>query len=200
MKKVSILPVLIIFVLVIFGTSCKKDKDEVPAPSSYLIEYDGNTYSFLNGVIWDFPKGTYRPDHYTYAYFLPNPSVYSNRGNYAIPANDPPITLSFFLSTPDSEFFREETYEFVAEFNDWLDEDLYEAYLSNINGKYMLSDVLVGFDENGDGIILSDELNEVTDGTIKVTSDYLEFDLRLTNGKTVTGKSNPTFSKTPPTD
>lgn len=195
MKKHLLFLIFLLFTSVFEG--CKSDKEEDPVPPSYFIEYDGGKYSFLEGVVWDFPEGGYTPAHYTHGYFLPRIPDYASASALLIPAQDPPIIISFFLSTPDSDTFKEGTYEFVPRFTDWLDEELYQEYLSSIKGKYMLSEVEVGFDANGDNIIEMDEQLRIDKGTIRVTRDFLEFDLTLTNGKTIKGRSNPVFTEKP---
>ncbi|WP_073098006.1 hypothetical protein [Cyclobacterium lianum] len=195
MKRLPILLPLILFTVVF--QACKQDEDMVPQ-NSFTIFYDGVPYTFTNGVIWDYGTEIYRPRHFSHAYLIPNENVFSQRNNYNIPAGDPPLTLSFFLSTPDSDIFKSGTYEFVGEFRDWGSTEAYEAYLSDIEDKYFISDVVVGFDDNGDALIEAEEKHGITSGQVIVTEDYLEFDLSLTNGSKVTGQVSPRFAKSFP--
>ncbi len=195
MKKIQLLRFLIL-VMVIFN-ACKEDEDLAPQ-TSFKISYDGIPYLFTEGVIWDYGTEVYRPNHFSHAYLIPNKNVFNKGANYTITANDHPLTLAFFLSTPDSETFKHGTYEFVEEFTDWGNDEIYEAYLSDIQGKYFISDVVVGFDVYGDNIIDGEEKFGITSGHVKVTREFLEFNLTLTNGSKVTGQANPQFKKSSP--
>ncbi len=190
MKKAPLLLYFILLMLVFHA--CKKDEDLAPE-TSLRISYDGIPYEFTEGVILDYGTEIYRPNHFSHAYLIPNRNVFNRGSNYTIPTDDPPLTLAFFLSTPNSETFKPGTYEFIEEFTDWGSPESYEAYLSRIQGKYMISDVVVGFDENGDNIIDGEEKHGITSGHVIVTEEFLEFDLTLTNGSKVTGKANPRF-------
>jgi hypothetical protein len=115
MKKVHLLRFLIL-VMVIFN-ACKEDED-LASQTSFKISYGGISYFFSKGVIWDYGTRVYKPSHFSHAYLIPNKNVFNKGANYTIPANDHPLTLAFFLRTPDSETFMHGTYEIVNDFTE----------------------------------------------------------------------------------
>ena len=188
---------LYLFLSTLMISACKKDKDEDPAV--FQIEYEGVFYTLNRGVIWQYAPDLHLEDHVTHGYFLPDDAVFRTN-SYTVPEGDPPIVLQFFLNTPDSETFKEGTYEFVGE--DFHYDMPYAEWREKNNaltkGKYTISFAKIGFDENGDGRIQEDEFHTLTSGTIRALDEYLEFDLTLTNGNSVRGRSNASYEMTFP--
>ena len=131
---------------------------------------------------------------------LPNADVLYP--NYTIPEGDPPLTLKFFLSSPNSTSLKEGDYAFIMEdyvFNSGMDyTKWHEEWFSAVNGKSVMSDVQIGFDENSDGTIEPGEVHRLTGGKINFSGNQMEFDLTLTNGKKLRGRSAASYTKTYP--
>jgi hypothetical protein len=137
-------------------------------------------------------NNTHRVNHF---YFANGNIDYNNTTKNVEEINGSFAVFSELASAGAAEF-NTGTFNYVDASNDnSLNDTQLEAKYKN---KSVFSDVEVYIDTNGNGL-LGDEIPvEANGGTIKVSgsnNNYtLEFDLTLTNGKTLKGKTASSFS------
>ena len=195
MKIVHLFPVLLLAALV--SVSCNKDKEEKepePDPNDYTIKYDGKSFTITAGREWRYQTNRY-PTHNTFAYFMGNGTAFIQSGNYDLGPNDPPITLFYYLSLPASSGYMQGIFEYYNLPDNWYTTGL----PASVHTKQIMTDAVVGYDENGDRKITPDEVIRVTGGTINYNGGESLYDLTLANGKTVKGRIKATVgSQLPP--
>ncbi len=187
-----------------FAASCDKDKDDVvPTPDNTEkgnTEYDGEKYNVKNGYYIDGGGlGLFGGENTHYLDFLfmtDGTPTFDNGGEITQLEDGKIVILAPMFSAGGSEFkggtFHYSDLERDEELGD-------EAFIKKYTNRSFFYQPVVVIDTDGDGDWEDEDELEINGGTIKVSGNIpnitTEYDLQLTNGKTLKGKYAGKFNK-----
>jgi hypothetical protein len=201
MKKVlNILKLQVpVLLLALSTTSCFLFDKEDPKPNiTNEVEYNASKYKMEEGVIVDYGSFTLfgqNDTHTNYDFYVSDGDIEYDNDN--VEEIEGKLAIWAELVAPDASDFKTGTFNFIDNDNDGsLNNAQKEAKYKD---KFVFPSAKVYIDTNGNGILSDDTPMQTTSGTIKVSGSQpnykIEYNLTLTNGKTVKGDFSGSFPK-----
>lgn len=179
--------------LVLFFTSCKKDKDDEPATTS-TFAIDGKSFTLTTGFIDDYgSSGVDTDTHYNYDFYMLDGTLNTTTGGY----QNIKVALYFELFSPGTTNFKVGKFNFIDSDDINTDADVANKYYFEYADAY--------FDLDGDNTDDENEFFEVIGGSITVSggtnNNYtVDIDVTLNDNKTIKAKFTYTFTVFDETD
>jgi len=181
-------------------TSCdlfNKDKED-PKPATNEITYNSTKYTLDESLMIKYGSFSVYGDEDTHVnndFYIANGNIDYNNSTGNVEEINGNLAIHAELASPGATEFKTGTFNYIDGSND---NSLSEAQLEAKYKNKPFFEAGIYIDTNGNGLMSDETPVKANGGTIKVSGSNntytLDFDLTLTNGKTLKGRNASTFS------